>query len=168
MPRIGVPNSVRGSFQGSARAFQASLASQPWLILAALLTVYIVLGVLYESYVHPLTILSTLPSAGVGALLALMLFKTDFSIIAFIGVILLIGIVKKNAIMMIDFALDAERTHGHELARRDLRGLHAALPPDHDDHAGRDAGRAAAGAGLRRRRRNAPPARASPSSAACS
>jgi len=109
MLRLGVPNTVHGSFQGSARAFQATLNSQPWLILAALLTVYIVLGVLYESYVHPLTILSTLPSAGVGALLALMLFRTDFSIIAFIGVILLIGIVKKNAIMMIDFALDAER-----------------------------------------------------------
>ena len=100
-----------------ARAFQASLASQPWLILAALLTVYIVLGVLYESFVHPITILSTLPSAGVGALLALLLFKTEFSIIAFIGVILLIGIVKKNAIMMIDFALDAERTRG--LSSRD-------------------------------------------------
>ncbi len=112
LARIGVPNTVRGSFQGSARAFQASLASQPWLILAALITLYIVLGVLYESYVHPLTILSTLPSAGVGALLALMLFKTDFTIIAFIGVILLIGIVKKNAIMMIDFALAAERSRG--------------------------------------------------------
>ena len=109
MLRLGVPTTVHGSFQGSARAFQATLNSQPWLILAALLTVYIVLGVLYESYVHPLTILSTLPSAGVGALLALLLFRTDFSIIAFIGVILLIGIVKKNAIMMIDFALDAER-----------------------------------------------------------
>jgi multidrug efflux pump len=112
MLRLGVPNSVHGSFQGSARAFQASLNSQPWLILAALITVYIVLGVLYESYVHPITILSTLPSAGVGALLALMLFQTDFSIIAFIGVILLIGIVKKNAIMMIDFALEAERVRG--------------------------------------------------------
>jgi multidrug efflux pump len=117
MARIGVPTTVRGSFQGSARAFQASLASQPVLILAALVTLYIVLGVLYESYVHPITILSTLPSAGVGALLALMLFKTDFTIIAFIGVILLIGIVKKNAIMMIDFALDAERTRG--LSSRD-------------------------------------------------
>jgi len=115
--RIGVPNTVRGTFQGSARAFQASLASQPWLILAALLTVYIVLGVLYESTIHPLTILSTLPSAGVGALLALLLFKTDFSIIAFIGVILLIGIVKKNAIMMIDVALDEERSRG--LSSRD-------------------------------------------------
>jgi multidrug efflux pump len=110
--RIGVPDTIRGGFQGSARAFQASLSSQPWLILAALLTVYIVLGILYESTIHPLTILSTLPSAGVGALLALLLFKTDFSIIAFIGVILLIGIVKKNAIMMIDFALDAERSRG--------------------------------------------------------
>jgi multidrug efflux pump len=112
MARIGVPNTVRGSFQGTARAFQASLNSQPILILAALLTIYIVLGMLYESYVHPITILSTLPSAGVGALLALIYFRTDFSIIAFIGVILLIGIVKKNAIMMIDFALDAERRHG--------------------------------------------------------
>ncbi len=112
LARLGVPTSVRGSFQGTARVFQASLASQPWLILAALLTLYIVLGVLYESYVHPITILSTLPSAGVGALLALMLFRTDFTIIAFIGVILLIGIVKKNAIMMIDFALEGERSRG--------------------------------------------------------
>src|SRR5205814_3545675 len=101
MGRLGVPSSVHGTFQGTARAFQASLSSQPWLILTALLTVYILLGVLYESYVHPLTILSTLPSAGVGALLALLAFRTDFSLMAFIGVILLIGIVKKNAIMMI-------------------------------------------------------------------
>ena len=112
LDRIGVPTSVHGSFQGTARAFQSSLDSQPWLILAALLTVYIVLGILYESYVHPITILSTLPSAGVGALLALLVCGTEFSIIALIGVILLIGIVKKNAIMMIDFALDAERNHG--------------------------------------------------------
>ncbi len=109
MVQLGVPTTVHGSFQGTARAFQASLDSQPWLILAALITVYIVLGVLYESYVHPITILSTLPSAGVGALLALMLARTEFSIIALIGVILLIGIVKKNAIMMIDFAIEAER-----------------------------------------------------------
>ncbi len=109
LARIGVPATIRGSFQGTARAFQDSLSSQPWLILAALLTVYIVLGILYESYVHPITILSTLPSAGVGALLALLLFQKEFSVIALIGVILLIGIVKKNAIMMIDFALDAER-----------------------------------------------------------
>ena len=109
---IGLPASIRGSFQGSAQAFQASLGNETWLILAALVTVYIVLGILYESYIHPLTILSTLPSAGVGALLALMLFDTEFSVIALIGIILLIGIVKKNAIMMIDFALDAERTEG--------------------------------------------------------
>ena len=112
LARLGVPTTVHGSFQGTARAFQATLDSQPWLILAALIAVYIVLGILYESTVHPLTILSTLPSAGVGALLALKLFGTEFSIIALIGVILLIGIVKKNAIMMIDFALDAERNMG--------------------------------------------------------
>ena len=112
MNRIGVPATIRGTFQGTAKAFQDSLNNQPFLILAALVTIYIVLGVLYESYVHPLTILSTLPSAGVGALLALMAFKTEFSIMALIGVILLIGIVKKNAIMMIDFALDAERRRG--------------------------------------------------------
>jgi len=112
MNRIGVPASIRGTFQGTAKAFQDSLQNQPFLVLAALVTIYIVLGVLYESYVHPLTILSTLPSAGVGALLALMAFKTEFSIMALIGVILLIGIVKKNAIMMIDFALEAERNRG--------------------------------------------------------
>lgn len=109
---IGLPASIRGSFQGTAQAFQASLANETWLILAALVTVYIVLGILYESYIHPLTILSTLPSAGVGALLALMFVRTEFSVIALIGMILLIGIVKKNAIMMIDFALDAERKEG--------------------------------------------------------
>ena len=109
---VGLPRGVRASFSGTAQAFQDSLASAPLLILAALLTVYIVLGVLYESYIHPVTILSTLPSAGVGALLALMLFRTDFSIIALIGIVLLIGIVKKNAIMMIDFALEAERADG--------------------------------------------------------
>ncbi len=112
LDRIGLPTSVHGSFQGTARAFQATIDSQPLLILTALLAVYIVLGMLYESFVHPITIISTLPSAGVGALLALLAFRTDFSIIALIGVILLIGIVKKNAIMMIDFALDAERSQG--------------------------------------------------------
>ena len=112
MDNLGVPASMHGSFQGTAKAFQQSLKNQPWLILAALVSIYIVLGVLYESYVHPLTILSTLPSAGVGAILALLLCEMDFSIIAMIGVILLIGIVKKNAIMMIDFALHAERTLG--------------------------------------------------------
>jgi len=112
MTRLGVPATIHGTFQGTARAFQQSLSNQPWLILAALIAIYIVLGVLYESYIHPITILSTLPSAGVGAVLALMLFKTEFSIMGLIGVILLIGLVKKNAIMMIDFALDAERTRG--------------------------------------------------------
>jgi multidrug efflux pump len=109
MNRIGVPASIHGGFQGTARAFHASLKTQPWLILAALLTVYIVLGILYESYIHPITILSTLPSAGVGAILALFIFRMEFTIIALIGVILLVGIVKKNAILMIDFALEAER-----------------------------------------------------------
>ena len=109
---IGMPDGVRPAFQGAAQAFNESLASEPVLILAALITVYIVLGVLYESYIHPITILSTLPSAGVGAFLALIVCNTDFSIIALIGIILLIGIVKKNAIMMIDFALEAERDQG--------------------------------------------------------
>ena len=109
---IGLPSTIHGSFQGTAQAFQSSLASEPLLIAAALITVYIVLGVLYESMIHPITILSTLPSAGVGALLALLLCKTDLSVIALIGIILLIGIVKKNAIMMIDFALEAERNEG--------------------------------------------------------
>jgi len=109
---IGLPPGVRPDFSGTAQAFQDALSSEPILILAALITVYIVLGVLYESYIHPVTILSTLPSAGVGALLALMVTRTDFSIIALIGIILLIGIVKKNAIMMIDFALEAERDQG--------------------------------------------------------
>jgi multidrug efflux pump len=112
MATLQLPPGVHSSFQGAAKVFSESLASEPILILAALITVYIVLGVLYESYIHPITILSTLPSAGVGALLALMLVRIDFSIIALIGIILLIGIVKKNAIMMIDFALEAEREQG--------------------------------------------------------
>jgi multidrug efflux pump len=110
--RMGLPSSIRGSFMGTAQAFKASLANEPILILAALVTVYIVLGVLYESYIHPITILSTLPSAGVGAVLALLLFRTELSVIAVIGIILLIGIVKKNGIMMVDFALEAERKEG--------------------------------------------------------
>jgi multidrug efflux pump len=109
---LNMPPSVNAEFQGSARAFEASLENEPLLILAALIVVYIVLGVLYESYIHPITILSTLPSAGVGAILALLLFHVDLSVIALIGIILLIGIVKKNAIMMIDFALEAEREQG--------------------------------------------------------
>src|SRR5205823_11806848 len=95
--QLGLPAGIRGSFQGTAQAFQASIANQPLLILAALLAVYVVLGILYESYVHPLTILSTLPSAGIGALLALLLFRTELTVMALIGIILLIGIVKKNA-----------------------------------------------------------------------
>ena len=112
LQRIGVPTSIHGSFQGTAQAFQASLANQPLLILAALVAVYLVLGILYESLVHPLTIISTLPSAGGGAILALLITRTDFTIMAFIGVILLIGIVKKNAILMIDFAIEERRRTG--------------------------------------------------------
>src|SRR6202166_4197869 len=108
--QIGLPSDIHPTFQGNAQAFQSSLSSQPWLILAALVAVYIVLGMLYESYIHPVTILSTLPSAGVGALLALLAFHTELTVIALIGIVLLIGIVKKNAIMMIDFALEAERS----------------------------------------------------------
>jgi multidrug efflux pump len=108
--KVGLPSSIQTVFAGTAQAFQQSLKTEPFLILAALVAVYIVLGMLYESYIHPLTILSTLPSAGVGALLALKLWHTDLSLIAMIGIILLIGLVKKNAIMMIDFAVAAERT----------------------------------------------------------
>jgi multidrug efflux pump len=111
--RIGMPSTVQLQFEGSARAFEASLANEPILILAALVAVYLVLGVLYESYIHPVTILSTLPSAGIGAVLALLIVHMEFDVIALIGVVLLIGIVKKNAIMMIDFALEAERVEGH-------------------------------------------------------
>jgi multidrug efflux pump len=110
--KMGMPNTIHGMFSGTLQAFQTSLSSEPYLIITALLAVYIVLGILYESFIHPLTILSTLPSAGVGAVLALLFFHLDLSVIAIIGVILLIGIVKKNAIMMIDFALAAERTEG--------------------------------------------------------
>ena len=107
--RLGVPTSVRGFFAGTLQAYQQSLSTEPILVLTALLAVYIVLGILYESLVHPLTIISTLPSASVGAMLALMLFKQDLNVISIIGIVLLIGIVKKNAIMMIDFALQVER-----------------------------------------------------------
>ena len=109
---IGLPETVATTFSGSAAEFRSSLKSEPFLILAAIIVIYIVLGVLYESYIHPITILSSLPSAGVGALLALIVCRTEMSLIALIGIILLIGIVKKNAIMMIDFALDAERNEG--------------------------------------------------------
>ena len=160
MAQLHVPSTIHGSFQGTAQVFQQSLDNEPVLIAAALLAVYIVLGVLYESYVHPITILSTLPSAGVGAVLALMLANTEFSIIALIGVILLIGIVKKNAIMMIDFALD-RRTRRTDLSSREAiyQACDAALPPDHDDDDGGDARRGAAGDRLRRGLGAAPAAR---------
>ena len=145
---MGMPPSVQASFQGTAQAFKASLTNEPLLILAAVITVYIVLGVLYESYIHPITILSTLPSAGVGAILALFSFARADRV-AIIGIILLIGIVKKNAIMMIDFALEAERHEGKAPRGRDLPGLSATVPPDHDDHNGCFAGRAATGVRFR-------------------
>jgi multidrug efflux pump len=117
-----MPRQIQTHFQGAALAFQKALDSQLMLILAAIVTVYIVLGVLYESYIHPITILSTLPSAGIGALLALMIAGDDLSVVAIIGIVLLIGIVKKNAIMMIDFALDAERNEG----KAPLEAIHQA------------------------------------------
>jgi multidrug efflux pump len=107
-----MPDTIVGNYSGDAAEFQRSLAAEPWLILAALVLIYIVLGVLYESWIHPITILSTLPSAGIGALLALMLCGTDLSLVALVGIVLLMGIVKKNAIMMVDFAIDAERSRG--------------------------------------------------------
>jgi hypothetical protein len=151
-----MPSSIRGVLAGTAQLFQQSLGKEPILILTAIAAVYILLGVLYESYIHPITILSTLPSAGVGAILALIVFHVEFDIIGLIGVILLIGIVKKNAIMMIDFAIEAKR-RAIELLRRHLRSLFAALSPDHDDDFGRDPRRHAAGAEFRQRRRNSPP-----------
>jgi len=122
------------NYQGTASAFEGSLSNEGMLILAALVTVYIVLGVLYESFVHPITILSTLPSAGVGALLALRLFGLDLDIVAIIGIILLIGIVKKNGIMMVDFALEAERRENKNATDAIYQASPAALPPHHDDH----------------------------------
>ena len=109
---IGMPQTISGSYSGDAAEFQSSLAAEPWLILAAVVVIYIVLGVLYESWIHPVTILSTLPSAGIGALLALMVCGIDLSLVALVGIVLLMGIVKKNAIMMVDFAIEAERARG--------------------------------------------------------
>ena len=132
-------------FAGTLLAYQQSLSSEPILVVTALLAVYIVLGVLYESLVHPLTIISTLPSASVGAMLALMMFKDDLNVISIIGIVLLIGIVKKNAIMMIDFALQAEREEGKSTDDAIFRSVHAALSPDPDDDDGRAVWRAAIG-----------------------
>ncbi len=138
--QMGMPSSIHGLYSGTLQAFRQSLSTEPFLIVTALIAVYIVLGILYESYIHPITILSTLPSAGVGAVLALLLFHIELSIIAIVGMILLIGIVKKNAILMIDFALAAERNEGKSSARRAIfSGLLAALSSNPDDHHGRDA-----------------------------
>ena len=156
---MACPAAITTTFLGAAAAFQSSLSNELWLVLAAIVTIYIVLGVLYESFIHPMTILSTLPSAAVGALLALMLTGKDLGVIGIIGIILLIGIVKKNAIMMIDFALDAERNEGKDSDHRDPPGGAAALPPDPDDHHGRAAGRRAADARRRHRGGAAPAAR---------
>ena len=158
-PTSALPASFGVNFQGAAQAFQASLSNEAFLLLAAILTMYIVLGVLYESFIHPITILSTLPSAGIGALLSLELAGAGLDIIGVIGIVLLIGIVKKNAIMMIDFALDAQRHRGARRARGDLPGLPAAPAADPDDDGRGDVRRAAADAGDRRRLRAAPSAR---------
>ncbi len=145
-------------FQGAAKAFQSSLGNLWVLLIIAIMVVYIVLGILYESYIHPLTILSGLPSAGFGALMTLVVFHIDLNIYAFVGLIMLIGIVEKNAIMQIDFALEAERHQGLPPDRRHLRRLPDPLPAHHDDHHGGAARRGADRARLWRRRRS-PPAR---------
>ena len=148
---IGLPDTFFTSYQGALTAFQKSLSNEVLLIAAAVVAVYIVLGVLYESFIHPVTILSTLPSAGVGALLALRIAGSDLDIIGIIGIILLIGIVKKNAIMMIDFALERERVEGKTPLRIDPRGMPVAVPADPDDYNGGDARGNAAHAGQRHR-----------------
>ena len=153
-----MPSTVRGAFAGTAATYQQSQSSMPLLFGAAILTIYIVLGILYESLIHPITILSTLFSASVGAALALWLFDTQFTIIAAIGVLLLIGIVKKNAIMMVDFALEARAGRARH-ARGDRAGLPVALSPDHDDDLRGAVRRAAAGVRNRRRFGAAPSAR---------
>ena len=158
MTAIDVPISVHGEAAGTFQLFQSSLANEPLLLLAAIITIYIVLGILYESLIHPLTILSTLPSAGVGAVLALLIFKTDFSLIALIGVILLIGIVKKNAIILIDFAISLQREKQLDSREAIYQAAPDALSPHHDDHRGRDPGCAAAGRRIGRRLGIAPAA----------
>ena len=158
MVELGAPATLNSSFQGTAQAFQQSLGTVPLLILAALVVVYLILGILYESYIHPLTILSTLPSAGVGALAILMAFGYDFSLIALIGIILLIGIVKKNGIMMVDFAISAERDEHLSPEQSIRKAAAAAVSPDHDDDDGGDARRRAADAGHRHRIGNPPAA----------
>ena len=156
--KVGLPDSFITAFQGTAAAFQSSLSNEVFLIIAAVVAMYIVLGVLYESFIHPITILSTLPSAAVGALLSLMLLGYDLNVIAIIGIILLIGIVKKNAIMMIDFALEAERVEGQAPRDAIYQACLLAVPADHDDHHGGDPRRAAADAGPGHRIGTAPAA----------
>ena len=156
--KINLPADIITNFAGNAQLFQQALAGQGALLLAAVLTIYILLGVLYESYIHPITILSGLPSAGIGALLALQWLHMDLCVIAIIGILLLIGIVKKNAIMMVDFAL-VRRREGADAVTRDPRGGAGALPPDHHDDAGGAARLAADRARHRRRRGTAPAAR---------
>ena len=159
MQQLQLPQGLTTTFQGNAQAFQDSLTSVPLLILAALVCVYLILGVLYESFIHPLTILSTLPSAGLGALATLMLFGYEFSLVALIGSILLIGIVKKNGIMMVDFAISAEREEGLTPVRGDPQGGAVALPSDHDDDDGGAARRGSVDAEPRHRLGDAPAAR---------
>ena len=148
---IDLPDTIIGTFQGNAQAFQSSLANETVLIAAALLAVYIILGMLYESYIHPLTILSTLPSAGLGALLALRFGHMDLSVIGIIAVILLIGIVKKNGIILVDFAIAAERDRGLSAVAAIRQACLQRLPPNHDDDRGRDDGRPTASARPRHR-----------------
>ena len=153
-----LPSTVSTSFSGTAAAFQDAQQGLLVLLILAILVIYLVLGILYESFVHPLTILSGLPFAGFGALLALMIFQQDLSIYAFVGIIMLIGIVKKNAIMMIDFAIEAERTQGKSARESILEAASVRFRPDHDDHDGGAGGHAADRAGPRRGRRVAPAA----------
>ena len=152
---IGMPETILGSYSGDAAEFQRSLAAEPWLIGAAVVVIYIVLGVLYESWIHPLTILSTLPSAGIGALLALMLCGADLSLVALVGIVLLMGIVKKNAIMMVDFALEAERARRDSATWRSAQACLLRFRPIMMTTMAALARRAAAGAGARRRLRTA-------------
>ena len=166
--RSMLPASITTSFQGTAQAFQSSMQGLGLLLIAATLVIYIVLGILYESFIHPLTILSALPFAGFGALVTLLIFGSDLNVYAFVGIILLVGLVKKNGIMMIDFALDAQRREAATPARRHLQGLHHPVPSHHDDHHGRAPGHAAHRPGLRRGRRVAAAAWALPWSAGCS
>ena len=168
LARETLPSTVSGSFQGTAQAFQESLRGLGWVLALAIFVIYVVLGILYESFIHPLTILSGLPSAGFGALLTLLLFKQDLNIYAFVGVIMLVGLVKKNGIMMIDFAIEASRDRNLERRRRDPRSVHGAVPADHDDDDGGVDGHLADRARLGSRRGSAGVRSVWRSSAVCS